>query len=686
MIMNKVYPKIAAAVLLAGSFFLLNGCGVETADSFAVLGKKFYAQSQEVKSSLDEDGHSVVWGRSDKISVWDGTRNNCFTVDASSIDGGSASFVGEVSGGATRFVALYPYSEDAVFEDLNITVLLPSNQKAIVGGYDPRCAFCAAVTEDETLQFHNLVSLFRITLSSEQTGVKKISVRGNNWEYIAGEFTAVMGRSGVKAILPNDSTADAVSVSGTLPAGKSFYLAVPGGITFSKGITVSLEFAGGLSASKSITSSIKLGAGLIYGVDMSGVSPKHPFGDEVQSFSKGESRVFTLSNYSEVKLSSGMPSGWKVSVLSANEVSVTAPSSIDGPALSGKVSFTCRGNDGTESEIEVLLRFYGINSLQDFKDFRDAAQNGGDVSPYLSGGKAVLNSDVSINNSDMLDGGSFMYSMAYQFDGNGKTVTLNTSASKRMNSLFGYLRANLSNLNIAGSLSTSNILCTMAPLASYCGPYQNKKETITITNVTSSADVSYSVSSGTSSSQIAGLVAICGSANGTVNFVNCKVTGKIKTGQSILDTGGFVGRSESGSPGVIVNFTDCEFAGEIEYNQTVTHPNPRVGGFVASAERRTSYTRCKNNGKITANLHNTVFDPDGSGGLGGIIGRSSKAVSGYNMGWYLNKVETNCDITISGQPASATTAYFGKIIGSKQDEAKQYTDVTEGGTLTINKQ
>lgn len=681
---TNMHNRIAAALLLAGSFLLLNGCGVETADTFGVHGKKFHARSQVVKSSLAEDGHSVVWSQDDKISVWDGTRNNCFTVDASTIDGGSASFVGDVSGEATRFVALYPYSDKASFDDLSITVKLPANQNAVAGGYDPECAFCAAVTEDETLQFHHLVSLFKITLSKDQTDVKKITVKGNNQERLAGAFTAVMDLSGLKSVFVKNTATDAVSVSGDLPAGKSFYLAVPGNIRFSRGITVSLELDGGITASKSITSSIDLGAGLIYGVDMSGAPQNHPFGGDVLSFNKGDNLTFTLNAYSEVKLASGQPSGWNVSITSANKVSITAPSSIEGPALSGKVSFACRESSGTERVITVQLRLYGINSLQDFKDFRDAAAEGGDVNPYLSGGKAVLNCDVSIGNSDMLEGGTFMYSMAYPFEGNGKTVTLNTSASKRMNSLFGYLRANVSNLNIAGSISTSNTTCIIAPLAYYCGPYQNRTATITISNVTSSANVSYRASSGTTSSQIAGLVAICGSANATVNFSNCKVTGKIKTSQSILDTGGFVCRTESGTPGVKLNFTDCEFAGEIEYNQTAVHPNPRVGGFVASGERRTSYTRCKNSGKITANLNNTVFDPDGGGGLGGILGRSSKVVSGYNMGWYLNNVTTNCIITINGQPANATTAYFGKIIGSKQDEAKQYDEVTEGGSLTIN--
>ena len=672
--------RLITPIFLCCLIIGVSACTVEPAGDS--ISKSFSASTIAVKSALADDGHAVVWNKGDKISIFDGTSNNCFSIDDSSINGSQASFKGSITKDATRFIAVYPYNESIDFAGISFFADLPSEQMPAAGGFDPECALAAAFTEEDNLTFYSLVSLFKITLGTEHSGVSSIRVCGNNAEKLSGGFSVEMDSAGPKSISKGSATE--INAVGEIAAGESYYLASLGGITFEKGITVTLVFSDGRTANKHIDSKIELLPGTIYSVDMSGVSYDHIFQSDVISMSKNGRYECNLSGVSTVSITSAVPAGWNVTV-TGSKVTVIAPSTDTGVDLSGQVSFSCKTTGGATVEETVLLRLAGINSLQDFKDFRDACWDGTPVEDYLVNNTVVLNADIEIGPSDMMaDGTCFFYSLTYPLEGNGKTITINNSNSgKAMNSLFAYLRANVSNLTLRGKLSAANTLCHMAPLAAYCGNYPSVTKTITIKNVKSYVDVSYT-NSATSSSQIAGLVAVCSGTSGTFNFQNCEVSGKISTGQSILDTGGFIGRGESGSPGVIVTFTDCTFSGEIIYSQTVIHSNPRVGGFVASGERQTKYTRCTNNGKITANLNNTVFDPDGGGGLGGILGRSSKVTSGYNMGWYLNTVTTNCEITINGQPAGATTAYFGKIIGSKLDEAQQYVSVTEGGSITIN--
>ncbi|MBR5703741.1 MAG: hypothetical protein IKX45_05765 [Bacteroidales bacterium] len=648
------------------------------------LNKVFKASRVSVKSEMGADGHTVLWNKEDKISIFDGVENNCFTIDESSLNGSSASFTGKVSDDASQFVALYPYSGEAVFSGLSIETVLPAEQNAVAGGFDPACAIAAAVTGNETLVFHNLVSLFKISLGATQTDVKAIHIEGNGSELLAGAFSVEMDPNGGAAFIGGGADKE-ICATGVFSADGSYYLAVIGNIDFKSGVTVTLDHQTGQTTKKVISTPIEMKPGSIYGIDMSEVPVMSVFKKDVLSFALNGKKEITLDGMTEVALKSAVPAGWEVKASDPEWITIKAPSSRDNVDLSGSLTFAFKTSSGGSFEETVTVRLAGINSVQDFKDFRTANMNGGDVSDYLSGDKIVLNTDLEIGHGDMLEDGScFLHSLAYPLEGSGKTITINNSTTGETNSLIGYLRAGVSNLKLAGSLTTSNSTCHMAPLAANCGEYPTIAKTVTISNVESSVDVTYTNSKGTTSSQIAGLVAICSGVNCTVSFDKCKVTGRITTGQSILDTGGFVGRGESGSPGVIVTFTDCEFAGEIVYNQTVIHSNPRVGGFVASGERRTKYTRCTNSGKITANLNNTVFDPDGGGGLGGILGRSSKVASGYNMGWYLNNVTTTCDITVNGQPSGATTDYFGKIIGSKKDEPQQYVSVTEGGTLTIN--
>ena len=93
---------------------LLSAFGCAKNPNEAASNKIFKASMDAVKSEMGADGHTVLWNKEDRISVYDGVENNCFSIDQSSLNGSSANFTGKVSDDASQFVALYPYSSDAV--------------------------------------------------------------------------------------------------------------------------------------------------------------------------------------------------------------------------------------------------------------------------------------------------------------------------------------------------------------------------------------------------------------------------------------------------------------------------------------------------------------------------------------------------------------------------------------------
>lgn len=137
------------------------------------------------RTALGGDGLSVLWTGNEHITVWDGTKRNDFsTTDA----GENASFSGSVSGGASKFYALYPYSNTTAFsksgEVVAATISLPATQTAVRNSFPEGANIAAAYTTDsDRLHFHNLVSAARLTLSSANLGghsIASISIAGSH--------------------------------------------------------------------------------------------------------------------------------------------------------------------------------------------------------------------------------------------------------------------------------------------------------------------------------------------------------------------------------------------------------------------------------------------------------------------------------------------------------------------------
>ena len=138
--------------------------------------------------TIVESGTHVYWEPGDEIAVFMGERSEKFVSDLSSASA-TATFNGSFGEDAwpedLDLWAVYPYSEDAVFDGETITTVLPSEQVARAGSFGKDMNVAIAHSTTNTLQFYNVGGGIRFSVT--ETGVKKVMFEGLNGEIISGK-------------------------------------------------------------------------------------------------------------------------------------------------------------------------------------------------------------------------------------------------------------------------------------------------------------------------------------------------------------------------------------------------------------------------------------------------------------------------------------------------------------------
>lgn len=135
---------------------------------------------------------------------------------------------------AGPWFAVYPDAATPSWTDgTTVTGLaLKAEQVAVVDGYEPANHFAIAYTENEILNFKNLVSFIKVTI--EVAGVSEVCIFGNNNEKIAGEFTAEWNE-GKPTV--SEGAVTYAKIQGELNKGSVYYIAcLP--CTFENGFTL----------------------------------------------------------------------------------------------------------------------------------------------------------------------------------------------------------------------------------------------------------------------------------------------------------------------------------------------------------------------------------------------------------------------------------------------------------------
>ena len=183
------------------------------------------------KAALGSEG-KILWESGDAISIFDGNKaNNDYRLDSESNGKSTGTFSG--TGAVTGpYVAVYPYTAGATLSDDRKSVsniVLPDEQEAVAGGFDPKAALMIAKSETTTLQFKNAVGFIKVT---PQFDCKKIILRAaDKNQPLAGKGTIKFDGSDNPYIdfTGSDELTYSITLSGTIKSENAYYIAVPAG-------------------------------------------------------------------------------------------------------------------------------------------------------------------------------------------------------------------------------------------------------------------------------------------------------------------------------------------------------------------------------------------------------------------------------------------------------------------------
>ena len=168
----------------------------------------------KTKTTIAEDGATVLWNTNDKVAVYDNSATasahiNEFTVVYGS---GSSSAViqGTVPEDATEFYAYYPYNANRTFADGVVEAYVDETPVNTYGAF-PAAVMMAKADADGNFAFKNVCSHIKFTLAEDMTDIKSIILMGNNAETIAG-YCDVAWNNGEPVITPASNAVSYVNI------------------------------------------------------------------------------------------------------------------------------------------------------------------------------------------------------------------------------------------------------------------------------------------------------------------------------------------------------------------------------------------------------------------------------------------------------------------------------------------
>ena len=299
----------------------------------------------------------------------------------------------------------------------------------------------------------------------------------------------------------------------------------------------------------------------------------------------------------------------------------------------------------------------GIASIADWRAFHAALDASAPIDEWVWGGEIHLLSDI-----DGLVASDALRSLSIPLNGGGHTLRYTGTSS-----LIDSLRADVRNLRLEGAISFGN----NAPVGALASVATTG---ISITQVQSDVDVTAGAAGNTASIHLGGLVGIASGASGVLTLKGCTVTGDLTALNYVHSLGGLIAHGGSGSaPEVLLE--DCCFNGTITYEQGGCPYNfdtdkeraaGRLGGLIGDASRVVTLRNSSTGSDctITVRLNKMTL---GSGGVGGLVGRTTNTSSGYTMSCTLEGTNTNrAAITVyDALPAqhAGSASRFSQTIG-----------------------
>ena len=197
---------------------------------------------QSTRAAISTSDSKVInWESDDKISIFDGTKNNQFTLK-NGAGTKSATFQG-VAASAETYTAVYPYQSEATLSGTSVEkVTLKATQNATANSFDKEAALMIAEGGDgNTLNFKNVVGYVKVkpTFNCTRIDLKAF----DNSAVLAG--TGTVSYNNGKPTLDLSETKDyAITLRGDIKANKYYYIAVPP-VTLKAGWTIQFTASDG---------------------------------------------------------------------------------------------------------------------------------------------------------------------------------------------------------------------------------------------------------------------------------------------------------------------------------------------------------------------------------------------------------------------------------------------------------
>ena len=193
---------------------------------------------QSTRAAISTSDSKVInWEEGDQISIFDGTKNNQFTLK-NGAGTKSATFQG-VAASAETYTAVYPYQSGASYDTSNgkVTgITLKATQNATDNSFDKEAALMIAEGDNTTLTFKNVVGYVKV---KPTFNCKRIDLKAfDNSAVLAGTGTVSYNNGAPTLDLSNATTKDyAITLTGDIKANNYYYIAVPP-VTLKAGWTI----------------------------------------------------------------------------------------------------------------------------------------------------------------------------------------------------------------------------------------------------------------------------------------------------------------------------------------------------------------------------------------------------------------------------------------------------------------
>lgn len=243
----------------------------------------------------------VVWEADDKLIVWDGVKNQEFSIDSDKFTGGSSSavFKGRAEVSAEKYYVVHTSGTPEFKANTNngtetdelaaYNVVVPAVQHPVKGSYDPDAVVSAGVVEHTAgstdplaLTMKNICALLKVTLTKEN--ITSVSVKAKeSKKYLAATGRVVFKNDGTLVMYAMSGQSGSVAMEQTNGAFEpgDYYIAVTPR-TFAD-MEVTYTDSEGNTATTSTTGSYTFNAGSIIplgiddsNLDFSGSTPVTP--------------------------------------------------------------------------------------------------------------------------------------------------------------------------------------------------------------------------------------------------------------------------------------------------------------------------------------------------------------------------------------------------------------------------